>query len=340
MDEVTRLAHDSVATASGADWGRFAPGTLLAGRFRIVAPLGRGGMGELYRAEDLKLGQTVALKFLPEHLSHDPVRLAQFHNEVRSLIVGARHSVNVPIEYNRLTLLVGTALFGAAAVWLTYIALEPFVRRFWPELLIGWSRLITGTFRDPGVGREVLVGVASGAVTAVYILSHALAQRLTGSDPPPVLSSTAPLDGVRAVLVTLMFNIPRALISPFQVVFVVVLLKALVKRTWLVVALACVIVFPIAINGLFSGEQLAVDGPYLVLGSAMVVAVLLRFGLVALCVTFFVFETLVELPTTLDFSMPYAAASTWLLAGAAALAAFGFYAARGDEPLLGKALLD
>src|SRR5438093_10811787 len=83
MDEVTRLAHDSVATASGADCGRFAPGALLAGRFRIVAPLGRGGMGEVYRAEDLKLGQTVALKFLPEHLSHDPVRLAQFHNEVR-----------------------------------------------------------------------------------------------------------------------------------------------------------------------------------------------------------------------------------------------------------------
>ncbi len=43
MDEVTHLARDSVATASGADWGRFAPGTLLAGRFRIVAPFGRGG---------------------------------------------------------------------------------------------------------------------------------------------------------------------------------------------------------------------------------------------------------------------------------------------------------
>src|SRR5262245_44480381 len=62
---------------------RFDPGTIFATRFRIVAPLGKGGMGEVYRAEDLKLGQTVALKLLPDHLAGDPGRLAQFHNEVR-----------------------------------------------------------------------------------------------------------------------------------------------------------------------------------------------------------------------------------------------------------------
>ena len=70
-------------TPSGASWGRFEPGTIFAGRFRIVAPLGQGGMGEVYRADDLKLGQTVALKLLPEDLAADPGRLAQFHNEVR-----------------------------------------------------------------------------------------------------------------------------------------------------------------------------------------------------------------------------------------------------------------
>jgi hypothetical protein len=64
--------------------GRFAPGTLLDGRYRIIGLLGRGGMGEVYRADDLRLGQAVALKFLPDAVAGDPVRLAQFHNEVRT----------------------------------------------------------------------------------------------------------------------------------------------------------------------------------------------------------------------------------------------------------------
>ena len=63
--------------------GRFTPGTIIADRYRIVALLGRGGMGEVYRAEDLKLSQVVAIKFLPVAFSADPSILERFHSEVR-----------------------------------------------------------------------------------------------------------------------------------------------------------------------------------------------------------------------------------------------------------------
>ena len=83
----SRRAPPSVArTPSSSDpisGGRFFPGAVVLDRYRIVSLIGRGGMGEVYRAEDLTLSQTVAIKFLPETLAADPASLERFYSEVR-----------------------------------------------------------------------------------------------------------------------------------------------------------------------------------------------------------------------------------------------------------------
>ncbi len=80
LTKTTPLHHPS---SQNVDEGRFLPGTVLAQRYRIINLLGRGGMGEVYRATDLLLGQAVALKFLPASTAHDEAMLVRFRNEVR-----------------------------------------------------------------------------------------------------------------------------------------------------------------------------------------------------------------------------------------------------------------
>src|SRR5688500_9030629 len=83
-DVTARVDSDVPYTPHSSGFeGQFAPGTIIAGRYRIASILGSGGMGEVYRADDTKLGQTVALKFLPARLARDPILLGRLHDEVR-----------------------------------------------------------------------------------------------------------------------------------------------------------------------------------------------------------------------------------------------------------------
>jgi hypothetical protein len=84
MDSGSSETRVGSASSRPIDAGGFAPGTILADRYRIVSLAGRGGMGEVYRADDLRLGQPVALKFLPKSLEGDAAARERLLAEVRS----------------------------------------------------------------------------------------------------------------------------------------------------------------------------------------------------------------------------------------------------------------
>src|SRR3981081_2870952 len=99
-----------------------APGTRL-GPYEILAPIGSGGMGEVYRAKDSRLGRDVAIKVLPSSFSADPERLRRFEQEARA--AGLLNHPNITAVYDIGTenqapyvvteLLEGGTLLGALA---------------------------------------------------------------------------------------------------------------------------------------------------------------------------------------------------------------------------------
>ena len=231
--------------------------------------------------------------------------------------------------------------YAAMTVWLFYIALEPYVRRFWPQLLIGWTRALSGHLRDPVVGRDVLVGVAAGTIGALLIASRELIPRLAGLPvAAPELPNAMMLYGTRFALSEAIQIGRRAIVDAMQIVGVVVFLKILVKQTWLVLLLGTIAVLPIAMSGTFAGQQLALELAISLAGIVLVFTTLLRFGLLSLVITFYIFLAIESFPLTMDPSRPYGGASMLLLLAIAALAVYGFYASRGDEPLFGRTLLD
>ena len=83
----TKLSNPSKRNKTPLTTGsraRFVSGSVLAGRYRIVGLIGKGGMGEVYKAEDLELDLTGALKFLPAEFSKDEEFLSRFRGEVRT----------------------------------------------------------------------------------------------------------------------------------------------------------------------------------------------------------------------------------------------------------------
>ena len=74
-------------------------------------------------------------------------------------LLEATHAANPSIERMQIAGALAFGAFTGGMMWIYYLAIEPYARRFWPDALLGWTRLLSGHIRDPRVGRELLIGL-------------------------------------------------------------------------------------------------------------------------------------------------------------------------------------
>lgn len=219
-------------------------------------------------------------------------------------------------------------------LWVYYVALEPYVRRSKPELLISWSRLLEGRFRDPLVGRDVLVGILFGvAMLSVGALGQSLPYWSAVKGLTPLLAPTA-LRSVGVFAGSLIgISVSNALLNPVGALAVFVVLWKLTRSKTLSIVF---VGLGFAAMGI-SGRNAWVELLFASVTAALFVLCLLRVGLLGAVFAQFVYSALVSAPVTLDFSRWYAGWGLGAVLVVLALALYGFYTSLGSRPLLGAA---
>ena len=229
-----------------------------------------------------------------------------------------------------LVLAISTGLFFACITWVLYMALEPFVRRLWPQTIISWTRLMSGRVRDPLVGRDVIFGVMLGLTwVMIYVISLTVATTRFGG--APLVTSTDYLISGRSALGAWLFQLPSAIQGTLSFFIMLVILRILLRNRW--AAAAGFTLFFTALKMLGS-TQPTFDAVVAVLIYGIAAFSLVRFGLVTLFVAVFVANLMLNVPITLDFSRWYATAAISVPVGMLAIAVWAFYTALGGQKLI------
>jgi serine/threonine-protein kinase len=239
----------------------------------------------------------------------------------------ASHHVVTMAELSVFWRVISKGVINAGCVWLFYIALEPWVRRRWPRILISWTRYTQKGPRDPLVGREILYGAAFACVWSALTL---LQLALHGPTGEPLMAMLDPLSSLRLTASAALASVANALFGPMLILFLLFVLRVVLRKEW---AAAAVCVLGAGLLNSAGTSYPAVDLPINLLQAAVAVFVLMRFGLVALIAQSVVSDFLLGLPRTLDFSLWYAPMGMLPLVIVALVAFYGFRVSLAGRPL-------
>ncbi len=234
------------------------------------------------------------------------------------------------------------AAFLFALFWLIYLALEPWVRRYWPQTMITWTRLLAGRWRDPLVGRDILFGAVCGIVYCLLIQAFELIAIRLGA-PAFGTFSVGNLMGTRAAATTIAKLLSSALTGGLQLFLLLFLLRALLRKQW-IAGLVFMALFTFnqtaqaQASRPSSGALLVVTALLYAMIYGILVLIMLRLGFFALMATLFVVNSTTALFLTTDFGAWYGASSLIAVIVISAFALWGFRLSLAGRPLFGDAL--
>lgn len=213
------------------------------------------------------------------------------------------------------------ALFGTM-----YLALEPHVRRRWPEMLVGWTRLFSGRFQDPLVGRHILFGIAGAIVIRLLSSTSVVAEKNLRLNPG--VMELHSLTGVRYQFATLTSMFADTIGDATYLLFLLLGLRVVLRNQWVAVA---------SVAAIFSGMGAANSPlPWFAFGisftlNALVLVYLLRFGYLATVVVLCVHYLLTRFPPDLNWGNWYASSGTLSILALAAITLYGFRTATAGQ---------
>jgi len=267
------------------------------------------------------------------------VRLALFVLVVRLLDwVLLAHHVSSPAEFVLFILALSVGLFFAALTWLLYLSIEPYVRRHWPTTIISWTRMLSGQFRDPVLGRDILLGSLFGVTSAVLEHLQPLVEAALGKPPvrPFGVDAGYALEGLRGSLATVFHQATQSLSSALVIFFLFFVVRLIVRRNWLA---AMVVSLLFCINSLGAPNPI-VDAFFTAPFFLVYLFILHRYGLVALAALYFTDQLADFMPITLPLNAWYAEGGLIGIAAILLVALYGFQTSRAGQPLFGSSALD
>jgi serine/threonine-protein kinase len=213
-----------------------------------------------------------------------------------------------------------------------YLALEPYVRRRWPRRIVAWNRLLDGRFRDPLVGRDVLLGVLGAAGAMLTLQLGRLAPTWWGAAPaPPLLVvNTDVFTNVPGLVFVWMAHLVPAMAGFFFLFMVKVVLRSewLAAGVWALVS---------GVAFAWGAEPFALGAAFQTLNQVVLVVLLLRFGFLTFATALICAAALMQAPLTADLSAWYAHQGVLTALVLIGLAVSAFVAATRGQRLFGEA---